>query len=81
MDQAGAAAAQLVADFKIGAPARYPILVISYELYRRGVGGSGWHRIAWAERYYYSKNIHAWDWRQRKVHRGMVLARSHERVY
>lgn len=34
VDQAGAAAAQLVADFKIGAPARYPILVISYELYR-----------------------------------------------
>lgn len=35
VDQAGAAAAQLVADFKIGSPARYPILVISYELYRR----------------------------------------------
>lgn len=35
VDQAGAAAAQLVADFKIGSPVRYPILVISYELYRR----------------------------------------------
>ncbi|CAB1102361.1 unnamed protein product [Ectocarpus sp. CCAP 1310/34] len=34
VDQAGAAAAQLVSDFKIGAAARYPILVISYELYR-----------------------------------------------
>lgn len=34
VEQAGAAAAQLVADFKIGAPARYPILIISYELYR-----------------------------------------------
>ncbi|CAN0138087.1 unnamed protein product, partial [Ectocarpus fasciculatus] len=34
VDQAGAAAAQLVADFRIGAAARYPILVISYELYR-----------------------------------------------
>ncbi|CAM9590447.1 unnamed protein product [Ectocarpus sp. 6 AP-2014] len=36
VDQAGAAAAQLVSDFKIGAAARYPILIISYELYRRG---------------------------------------------
>lgn len=44
VDQAGAVAAQLVADFKIGAPARYPILVISYELYRyvvRSMSGAG----------------------------------------
>ncbi|CAM9725690.1 unnamed protein product [Scytosiphon promiscuus] len=32
--EAGAAAAQLVSDFKIGSATRYPILIISYELYR-----------------------------------------------
>lgn len=34
VEHAGVAATQLVGDFSIGAPARYPILIISYELYR-----------------------------------------------
>ncbi|CAM9759137.1 unnamed protein product, partial [Choristocarpus tenellus] len=34
VEQAGVVAAQLVDDFRIGSPMRYPVLIISYELYR-----------------------------------------------